>query len=361
MIGIHATRAVACGFNFVRMESLPMTDETGLTTARQFAMLQSIPRNPLKATTAEIETRLRDEGFEVSRRTIERDLHALSARFPLQLDDRAKPYGWSWAKDAGFSFMPRLNASQAVALLLARTHLRDLLPQSMNKELFPIFDAAAQVLAHSGWKDWHKRTAVVPMGIAHVPPKLSNGILPMVQSALAHRHCIAAHYRAKGAKEAKSRKIHPLGLMSRGPVLYLICTLFDYDDVLQLPLHRLSNATETGEPAKEPAGFDFRQWVDTHGRRYNSNGPIRLVARFDAGAAEHLREMPLSQDQAWRDLEDGEVEISATVEDDELLHWWLLGFGSFVEVVKPAKLRKALYDNHAKSVKIYEKQTNERI
>ena len=316
-----------------------MAEDTGSTTARQIVMLRAIPRSPLKATTAEIAARLLDEGFDVSRRTIERDLHALSTRFPLTLDDRSKPYGWSWGKSASFEFMPRLTSPQAVALLLARTHLRDLLPQAMNKELLPLFDAAQQSLAHSGWKDWHNRTAIVPMGIAHIPPRLSTSTLMTVQSALAHRRCVMALYQAKGTAQARQRKLHPLGLLSRGPVIYLICTMFDYEDVLQLPLHRLSEPVETNEPSREPAGFDFRQSVQTHARHYNSSGPIKLVARFDAGAGEHLREMPIAADQMLRDLGDGKLEITATVEDDELLLWWLRGFGSLVEVIAPKYLQ----------------------
>ena len=321
-----------------------MADETGMTVARQWAMLKGVPRSPLKITTKELEARLLDEGFEVSRRTIERDLHLLAADFPLVLDDRSKPYGWSWAKDAQFEFMPKLTAPQAVALQLARTHLRDLLPQAMHKELAPIFDSASRTLSGSGWKDWHKRTAVVPMGIAHIPPKLSADVLMVVQSALAHRRCIQAKYRAKGSRQAKEATIHPLGLLSRGPVVYLVCTLFDYGDVRQLALHRMDAPVETDVRSTEPAGFDFQEYVRTEARRYGSGGKIKLVARFDATAAEHLREMPVSIDQSIRDMEDGRVEVSATVEDDELLRWWLLGFGRWVEVVDPPILRTEVAD-----------------
>src|SRR3546814_8069227 len=76
-------------------------------------MLRGIPRSPLRVTTGELEAKLADEGFAVSRRTLERDLHGLSGLFPLELDDRVRPYGWSWAKGANFEFMPKLTSSQA--------------------------------------------------------------------------------------------------------------------------------------------------------------------------------------------------------------------------------------------------------
>jgi predicted DNA-binding transcriptional regulator YafY len=333
-------RLASHGSEAISWKKTDMNDESGQTLARQWTMLRGIPRSPLKVTAGELASRLRDEGFTVSRRTIERDLHALSARFPLVLDDRAKPFGWSWAKGANFEFMPGLTPSQAVALLLARTHLRDLLPQSMHKELAPLFDTATQALSRSGWKDWHRRTAVVPMGLTLVPPKISPDVLPAVQSAIARRSCIRARYRNKGEKQARVMKIHPLGLFSRGPVIYLVCTFFDFDDICTLPLHRFSEIVESGEPARESKDFDFQKWVDVNARHYLSKGPIRMVARFDAAAAERLRETPLSADQSLKDLEkSGEVEVSATVEDDELLRWWLLGFGQNVVVLRPKSLR----------------------
>jgi predicted DNA-binding transcriptional regulator YafY len=317
-----------------------MNEESGQTLARQWTMLRGIPRSPRKVTAGELASKLCDEGFEVSRRTIERDLHTLSARFPLVLDDRAKPFGWSWARNANFEFMPELTPSQAVALLLARTHLRDLLPQSMHKELAPLFDTATQALSRSGWKDWHHRTAVLPMGLALIPPKIAPDVLLAAQSAIARRHRLEARYRNKGERQARASILNPLGLFSRGPLIYLVCTYFDYEDVCTLPLHRFSGLVETSEPAREPKGFDFQAWVDANARRYLSDGPIRLVARFTAAAAEHLRETPLSGDQTWRELKNGEeVEITATVEDDVLLRWWLLGFGQSVVVSGPKSLK----------------------
>ena len=78
-----------------------------------------------------------------------------------------------------------------------------------------------------------------------------------------------------------------------------------------------------------------------------------LVARFDPDAAEHLRETPLAADQAMFDLEDGRVEVRATVEDDETLRWWLLGFGSMVEVIQPQRLREAFRDEVVAMAGIY--------
>jgi predicted DNA-binding transcriptional regulator YafY len=304
-------------------------------------MLRTIPRFPRKATAAELGTRLLDEGFATSRRTIERDLHALSTRFPLVVDDRAKPYGWSWAKDANFEFMPKLTIPQAVALLMAKTHLQPLLPLGMSRDLAPIFDAAHNALAASGWHDWDRRNFVVPATLTLLPPKVNRKVVEDVQHAIARRLQIQAKYRAKGQGEAKEVVIHPLGILSRGPLQYVICTVFDFDDVRQLALNRLSDTKVTTDLRIEPDGFDLVAYA-THSFAFTSRGRITLVVRFEEAAAAHLRESPLSRDQLWVELPDGRVEITATVDDNAPLRWWLQAFGSQIEVVSPRAMRSWL-------------------
>lgn len=320
-----------------------MATESGGTLARQWAMLRRIPRAPSKITVAELAAGLGDEGFRISRRSLERDLHALSARFPLVLDDRAKPYGWSWMPHASLELLPRLTPAQAVAILLAKTHLHTLLPQNLHRELQPVFAAAERELAATGWKDWHRRTAVIPNTLRLLPPRIEPGVMAAVQSALARDRCLEGTYRSKGADQGKRLRIHPLGLLSRGPVLYLVGTLFDYDDVRQLALHRLHQVEVSTAPARPRDGFDLQAYAATSGATFQDRGPIRLVARFAAAAAEHLRETRLSADQTWTLVEQGErAEVTATVADDASLRWWLLGFGDLVEVLAPPSLRADL-------------------
>jgi predicted DNA-binding transcriptional regulator YafY len=53
------------------------------TILRFLTMLRMLPRAPRKIDTATIERMLRDEGYSVTRRTIQRDLHQLARSFPL--------------------------------------------------------------------------------------------------------------------------------------------------------------------------------------------------------------------------------------------------------------------------------------
>jgi predicted DNA-binding transcriptional regulator YafY len=316
-----------------------MSSNANDTLMRLLEMLRLIPRAPRKTSVQELHRLLMQRGYPTSLRTIERDLQNLSRRFDLVSDESSKPYGWSWAKDAQAGLMPRLSTPQAVALLLSQAHLKHFMPQFLLKELAPVFASAEQEVASTGMKDWHRHTAIIPSSMPLLPPKLSADVLENVHAALARRRCLSGRYRARGSKTDKELVIHPLGLLVRGAVQYLVCTLKDYKDVRQLALHRLSHTYVLELPCTPLQGFDFSSYAASNANKYWAQGKIALIARFTAEAAGHLRETPVSKDQELIDQEDGRVELRATVERDDTLRWWLLGFGNQVEVLAPETLR----------------------
>lgn len=332
-----------------------MKQDTPDTLARQWTMLRAIPRAPNRITTGELAERLADEGHFVSRRTIERDLQALSTRFPLALDDRSKPFGWSWARDANFAFTPALLPAQAVALLLARSHLLGLLPASLNKELEPIFQAAQKSLGGSSWRDWHRRTAVIPSFFQPRPPRIAPAILETVQRALARRRVLELRYRDKASGATHPRTAHPLAILVRGPVTYLVATLFDYEDVRHLALHRITSASESATPCREPPDFDLSHHVAHEGAHLQSRGQVQFEALFETAAALHLRETPMSADQSWTPINEEWVRVTATVIDDLQFRWWLLAFGGQLEVLRPPELRSAIASEARIAASLYTK------
>lgn len=329
-----------------------MSRSTTDTIARQWEMLKLIPRAPRKVSARQLRDKLESLGFPATARTVERDLNALSLRFPLEAD-AGKPRGWAWNREANIEFAPRLSPQQGVALLLSQAHLRHFMPQSLLKEMAPVFAAAEQEVSASGWKDWHRRTAIIPASMPLLAPNLDVAVLDDVHAALALRRCLSGRYRSRGSTTARELTIHPLGLIVRGSAQYLVCTLRDYQDIRQIALHRLSHTRLLEATRKQPAGFDFGNYVTSTGSKYWAQGRITLVARFTAEAAAHLRETPVSKDQQLDDLGDGRMELRALLESDDTLRWWLLGFGNQVEVMEPLELRREMRDVLRSAAKRY--------
>ena len=315
------------------------------TLLRQWAILKLIPVFPKKTTASELVASAKNHGFRVSKRTMERDLQALSDSFPLVSDTRTRPYGWSWNRDAEAFSLPSMSPVQALALCLAKDHLASLLPSSLMEALTPYFSSADKVLMnHESVKNmakWREKIAIVPSNQALIPPKYDEEVIETIHAALLSENQLEIRYAGRGSRK-KTYPIHPLGLVQRGNVIYLVATMYTYDDIRILAVHRIHSAVELDAPAQIPEGFSLEQFIaqGAFGFAISSDeSEIELEARFDADTAELLRETPLSKDQEY--IEEGKVvHIKATVSNTLQLRWWLMSFGEKVEVLKPAPLRK---------------------
>jgi predicted DNA-binding transcriptional regulator YafY len=313
---------------------------------RQWNMLRMVPRYPQKITVQSISSQLRAEGFEVTERTIQRDLMEMSAVFPLQCDDREKPYGWSWQRDAASFDLPGLTVSEALTLAMVEKYLGNLLPTPMLDQMQGFFKAARHRLDTEpkphrcrAWLD--KVQAVVPTQPL-LPPKVDIEVQRVVSEALLKELQVKIQYRRRDQSASADYRIHPLGLVQRGPMLYICCRFSNYEDVRTLALHRISSATLLDERAEYPAGFSLEKTVDLGIWNYGEGTKIQLEAVFLPQSGAHLYETPLSRDQVIEELADGKFKVKATVADTPQLHWWLLGFGAGVKVIAPESLCDAI-------------------
>jgi predicted DNA-binding transcriptional regulator YafY len=313
------------------------------TLLRLLAMLRLIPQHPRQITARELTERVEAEGFMISKRTVERDLLSLSEVFPLLSNERSRPYGWSWSKDAGAFSLPGMSPLQALTLELAHDHLAALLPASLLGTLAPYFKCAEGVLASGdGVKKlacWRKKVAITPASQPLLPPNCPEEIIEAVHSALLADQQLEISYTSREQSETKTYPVNPLGIVQRGAVTYLVATLYDYTDIRLLAVHRIKSALVLEKPARAPKKFDLAKYIGEGAFGFDESGEIKLVARFTAPAAEHLRETPLSLDQQIDQVQADWVRLQATVPDTAQLRWWLLGFGDQVEVLEPASLR----------------------
>lgn len=330
------------------------------TLIRQWNMLRLVPRYPVKTTARGLLDKLAAIGLSATKRTVERDLQDLSAVFPLVADERSKPYGWSWQQDAPEFNIPGLMTDEALALVIAERFMEPLLPGSVVGQLRPRFLSARKVLdglpRSSGAATWLDKIAVVPASQSLLPPKIANNVQQVVADALlAGRQIELVYQRAAGEKQA-GWIVNPLGLVQRGAVSYLVCTVFDYVDPRILALHRIKSAKLVdGLVAQTPNGFTLEGYIRSGAFGFGNGGSIKIALLFRDGAGNHLRETPLSTDQKLKSISDQELQVAATVTDTPQLRWWLLGFGARVEVLRPAGLRREMVAETAGLAAMYGK------
>lgn len=327
------------------------------TLLRHWKMLQLVPRYPRRASAKQICAQLGSHGFTATERTVQRDLEKLSQSFPIACDDRSKPYGWYWDKGAQLLEVPGMDLSTALTFHFVHQYVEPLLPASVRHNLTPHVEAATRLLdasTDSALPRWPDKIVVIPQGQRLESPAIDRTVMDTVYDAVLRDRQLKLHYRAR-LHDGKSKEyaVHPLGLVLRNQVCYLVATLFDYDDVVQLALHRAQKAELIDQPCRRPAGFSLRKYVEQGSFDYPVGDRIKLAALFDTAVAHHLTECPLADDQRIQAAGDDRVRVTATVRDTRQLRWWLLAFGDQVVVEQPSELRQTFSRMFRKLSKAY--------
>lgn len=328
------------------------------TLLRQWHMLRLIPRFPLKITAGDVLIKLEADGFQVTKRTVERDLIQLSVTFPLALDDRDKPYGWSWQRDAPSFDLPGIGANEALALVMVEQHLNKLLPNSTTAVLEPYFKSAHKYLNATSSakyvKSWLNKVRTVQPTQTLLAPEIEPEVQQVISEALLTDRQVEIAYKRRSETKEVTYRIHPLALIPRGGLVYLYVRFFDYDDIKMIAMHRIKSASILNEATVVPEGFDIDSEI-TKGRFDFGNGQIiKLKAKFTAAAGEHLFETPLSNEQHIEMNNDSTLLVTAHVADTPQLVWWLLALGDGVEVLEPLVIRDRISAVLKRAASLYE-------
>jgi predicted DNA-binding transcriptional regulator YafY len=310
------------------------------TLARHWKLLSLLPWRGSGQSASELCSALAANGYEVSKRQIERDLRELSSIFPLQCNNKSIPYGWRWADGAERS-VPGMDTAEALSLAMAHQMVAPLLPASMLDLLRPRFQMAERMLAELGQSNqlasWKNKVHSAPMQLSLMAPQIDAEVVRTVHEALLGEEQIDIGYRqASGAPRAL--RLHPLGLIQRGPVGYLLASAWEYEDPRLYALHRMVSAQRTHEPARIPPGFDLQASLVKSGAQFGDDlAPMEVQLRCDASLINILQETPLAVGQTIL----GGV-VTATLPNSWELQWWILSQGPAVEVLAPPAFRRAI-------------------
>jgi predicted DNA-binding transcriptional regulator YafY len=316
------------------------------TLFRTLAMLQIIPKEPRYKATSTIHAALEEKGFNISLRTVQRDLNSMTAHLPLLCIEGDGERRWSLS--AGFNGTKLgLDTPTALTLVLAHEYLSGLLPQIAVDQISSQFKAAQQylnALPSNHYSGWANRVKAIPNGKALIPAQIKRGIWEAVSEAVLEECAIEVTYLSRKHNESKEYTLHPQAIVVRHSVSYLLATVKDYDDILQFALHRIQEVERSDKGFRPLKGFDLTEYIDQGGFSYRqSSRPVLLKARVKNEIAWLLSETPLSEDQELKLAEDGWYQLTTTVPDDQQTLWWIQGYGSAIDVHEPKRWREHIH------------------
>jgi predicted DNA-binding transcriptional regulator YafY len=275
------------------------------------------------------------EELEISVRTARRDLEALAMAGIPVYSQPGKGGGWSLVGGARTD-LTGLTAAEARTLFMvagpsaaatpdAKAALRKLvqaLPETFRAEA----EAAAAAVMLDPAK-WGMTTAPRP---AHLD-ELQQAVVDGVQVRLGYSD------RTRAQTE---RVVHPLGLVEKGSVWYLIG---DTENGLRtFRVGRVRSVQRTEDPVVRPDGFDLAAaWQDVVTTIEERRTSVRTTVRVPRWAVGGLRaQFGTAVTVIGDDGDVAEVEIgSATA---EMVAQQLAGWGNMIDVIAPDEVRERL-------------------
>jgi hypothetical protein len=325
------------------------------TLLRNWAMLRMIPRWPRKIATPEIHSRLKDEGFTTTIRTVQRDLEKLSIPFQLY-GDEYKPRGWCWAKDSQVLDLPAMDPQTALTLQLIADHAGRLFPPATLKFLQPHLNLAKRVLdslSGSSLSEWPEKIRVIHSGPLRLPPDVNPEVMDVVYTALLENKWFTASYRAKDSVKYREYRVNPLGLVFKDGLAYLVATLMNYTDVRQLALHRFQSTKPIEEERWVPEGFTLDDYIAGGAFGYPEGELVNVKMLLDPEVVRFVDETAITPDQKLTPQKDGRILLEFTMTNNAELRWWILSYGASIEVLEPLELREKMERTVVEMVKVY--------
>ena len=334
-----------------------------MATTRKDILLGLIPEAPASRTAPELlnDIKRTAPGFSTTLRTIQRELDSLQDTPGLQRE-ASKPHRWSWSPGRKRPMLTRMDPEAALAFGLLEQHLDALIPNAVRVHLEPYFLKAKEIVGempHARLKRWKNRTTSCSRAFPLLLPEVDPGVLRAVQESLLDRVQLAMRYQSAAATQPREYTVHPQGLVLSDGVFYLVATVAKYDDLFQFALHRMRAAATTTESSRDVPGFDVNAYTrDVEGFHFGRGDDIRLRLRVRGFLTVHLRERPLASDQTVKSIDDQWSELTATVTESWQLEWWLRSFGTLCEVVRPARLRRAMADEARDVGRMYDEKAS---
>lgn len=278
---------------------------------------------------------LADE-LEISERTARRDLEGLAMAGIPVYSQPGRGGGWSLVGGARTD-LSGLTAAEARTLFLVagpsasatpqiKAALRKLvraLPEPLRAEA----EAAASAVVIDP-TSWDRTQVPTPQHLEELQKAVVQGLQVRIV------------YRGRDRPESE-RTVHPLGLVSKASVWYLIANT---DAGLRtFRLSRVRSVVATEDPVERPDGFDLEEtWNSVVAEIDERRAVFRALARVEAEAIPWLRSALGTRVSVREPTDDGRIEVEIRSWAPHTLAGELAAFGRWIEVVQPDEAREEL-------------------
>lgn len=292
------------------------------------------------------------EEYEVSSKTIQRDLEYMRYELDAPIDYSAKKRGYFYKEDNFQLPAISIKESDLFSIYLAEEILeqyRDTPLYSRLKSVFEKIEGSLPNSPNSNYAPPQSRFTVFPSPSTTVDPQVWDKVFTAVRT----QNTIEIKYTAPSGTKEK-RLINPYHTIRYEGDWYLVAHCHKQDDRRTFSLARMTHIKETDSFFDIPKDFNFAEISTSRFGIHWGQGVEKIVLLFNSKVAPYIEERKWHSSQKIEKMNNGTLILQIVAHRSIELKKWILSWGAQVEVIEPAGLRTEIRDELHKLVELYQ-------
>ena len=298
--------------------------------------------------------------FDVSKRTVERDIEFLRDRYEAPIEYDHSKCGYAYTQETFFLKSLFLTDEELFSAAVFEKALQQYRNTPIEGRLKAVFAKLTELLPDDAVS---VNTMWLGDALTFIPepsPEISPEIFDAVFSGVKARRAIRFLYRSLTQTEAAVRICEPYHIVCQRGAWYVIGRCADKNDERIFSFSRMSEIEVLKDRAFElPTGFTVEQYIDKNvGVWLNRREPFTVRLLFSASVSVFAEEHIWNEEQTVLVHEDKSVEVSFKTTQFEEIKRFVLGQGATVRVLEPPELVQAVQKEIEEMRSIYQNEKN---
>ncbi len=281
--------------------------------------------------------------IEVTTKTIQRDIDFMRDRLHLPIAHNREKNGYEFTSPVESFPMLELNNAELVAVFVAQKALGQFKGTPFENPLRSAFEKLTSGLKGKVSVPWLEVDSLISFRNFDVA-STDMGVFQTVSEAVQQGRILQFEYKKLNSLVFETRRVEPC---------HLACVLnqwycFAFDPKRRafraFVLVRMRNPKVTPEEITDPKPFSIDAYLKGSLGVFNAKGNNTIRIKFDAFAAQLVRERSWHPSQKMQDTEDGGLELQLRLSSLEEVEPWVLSWGKHARVLANEELRKRIYE-----------------
>lgn len=292
------------------------------------------------------------EKFEVSAKTVQRDIDFMRDQLLLPIEYDAPRHGFYYTKPVDRFPLISVSQGELVALLVAQKAVENYRGTAFEAPLRSAFDKLASSLDAGASVSLHELSGAVsfrPVGVAEADLRVYQSVAEAVVSS----RVLEFDYRGLADKGTGKRKVGPLHLACIDGQWYLIGKDLEKNARRTFALSRMRRVRQLKASLAKAPGANVPDFLADSFSVFEAKERELVRIAFDAFASRLVSERKWHKSQKLLPASGGGCVLEMRVGVAPDLEKWILGWGAHAEVLAPESLRSSVAASARALVRLY--------